>query len=87
MEADFDPDLVDLLPAFLERTRNAIAASFDGDFAATRKVGHNLKGTAATFGFPRLGDLGHQLEAAAQALDESAVLRLRREISGELRAR
>jgi CheY-like chemotaxis protein len=38
----------------------------NGDFAALRKAGHNLKGTGAAYGFAELTDIGRELEAAAR---------------------
>jgi signal transduction histidine kinase/CheY-like chemotaxis protein len=40
-----------------------------GDFAAVERVGHQLKGSAATFGFPRIGLAGARIEKAAAARD------------------
>jgi CheY-like chemotaxis protein len=66
-----DPDLADLIPAFLEITG---AEALDmkkcleqGDFQTLARHGHSLKGAAANYGFPELGRLGGRIEAAALA--------------------
>jgi len=38
-----------------------------------RRIGHNRKGTGAGYGFPRLTEIGAELEAAALRLDTSAI--------------
>ena len=38
-----------------------------------KKVGHQIKGNAATFLFPALTELGSELESAAIAADESLI--------------
>jgi HPt (histidine-containing phosphotransfer) domain-containing protein len=48
--------------ADLARLGTAIAA---GDFATVRAVGHVLRGSGATFGFPEASRLGAELEQAA----------------------
>ena len=45
----------------------------NGDFAALRKAGHNLKGTGAAYGFSELTDIGRALEAAAKDVNPAAV--------------
>lgn len=71
---DLDPDVRELLPMFLEGRRTDLAAlrAAEGLDVALR-IGHQLKGTGATFGLPALGDLGHKLEVAAKAEDPQAV--------------
>ena len=45
----------------------------NGDFAALRKAGHNLKGTGAAYGFAELTDIGRALEAAAKDDNAAAI--------------
>lgn len=52
----------------------------DPDWELVKKVGHQIKGNAATFGFAPLAEYGKSLEAAAAGLDISGV----RLISGQL---
>jgi len=62
---------------FLERRRREIAVLHSaleaGDHQEIRRIGHNLKGVGTSFGFPDLSDLGHRLESAARAADETAM--------------
>jgi len=57
----------------LEQTEAAIKSG-DGD--TVRMLGHRLKGTGTSYGFPRLTELGVELEAAGLEgrLDDAAVL-------------
>jgi len=45
----------------------------NGDLAAAGRVGHQLKGSAATFGFPQIGLAGARLEKAAVEGDMDSV--------------
>ncbi|NRA34984.1 MAG: response regulator [Polyangiaceae bacterium] len=71
-----DEDIRDLIPAYVERRRAEIACIIDtaerGDFSSVQKMGHNLKGSGSSYGFPQLTQLGAELEVAAreQALDK-----------------
>jgi CheY-like chemotaxis protein len=62
---------------FLERRRGEIAtlhaALERADHQEIRRIGHNLKGVGTSFGFPDLSDLGHRLETAARAADETGM--------------
>jgi len=40
------------------------------------RIGHRMKGTSATYGFPRLGELGAALERAGRAADVSKIARI-----------
>jgi HPt (histidine-containing phosphotransfer) domain-containing protein len=83
-ETQFDPgltvrvdaDIVDLADRFIEnrrgimgRVRAAIAAE---DWAYLHRTGHELKGTAGSYGFLRLSALGRELETAAAVRDGGA---------------
>jgi CheY-like chemotaxis protein len=58
---------------FLARRRAEIAPLREalalGDFATVRSIAHNLKGVGASFGFPRISELGEDLEESARASD------------------
>jgi len=62
-----------LVPTYLEHRKKELLALKEhlekGDFTFLERVGHQLKGNAVTYGFPELGDLGSQLEKAAQEHD------------------
>lgn len=64
-----DRDIIDLAEDFLRnrhsqarRAREAISA---GDVEVLRRVGHELKGTAGSYGFHDLSTIGAELERAA----------------------
>lgn len=72
--------LVDLIPLFMTKRQDDAEAWADalarGDAPALGAVGHRLKGTCASFGFPALTEMGRELEAlaAAGALEPAAAL-------------
>ncbi len=66
-----DEDIIDLAENFVlnrrdaaQRGREAVAA---GDLDALRRIGHELKGTAGSYGFRDLSTIGAKLEEAAIA--------------------
>ena len=81
--AGFQPDLVpsailEFVPAYLDQCRSDIAGLRElfrtGEFPRIVTLGHNMKGTAPSYGFPVIGLLGGSLEAAAKARDCVALL-------------
>mgnify|MGYP001826446877 FL=1 len=81
-----DPDIIDLAEGFLEnrravaqQARTAVAVE---DWDLLYRIGHELKGTAGSFGFRDLSAIGLDLEDAALAHDliqaEDAVDRMHR---------
>jgi len=80
-----DPDLADLVPAFIEKSRQQLTGleKMEGDslFVEARRVGHNLKGTGSLFGFQIVSQMGTQIEEAAVAKDELGARRLARELA------
>jgi CheY-like chemotaxis protein len=71
--APVDPDIQDLVPGFLSNRKRDVGlgreALVKGDFAELRRIGHNLKGTGPTYGFPALGAIGARIEKEAKAGD------------------
>ena len=69
----------DVVPGYLEKRRADVAlyraALEAGDFESIKKLAHKMKGTGAGYGFPRLTELGSELEKAALGSD-GAVVRL-----------
>jgi D-tyrosyl-tRNA(Tyr) deacylase len=69
-----------LVPAYLEQRRAELAelatALSADDLEAVQRIGHNLKGTGASYGFPALSELGRELEQAAQSTDAAAAARV-----------
>ena len=62
-----------LLPRFVSRRASDVAtlrsAVQCGDLATIFRIGHNLRGSSQSYGFPELALLGEALEAAASAQD------------------
>lgn len=75
-----EPELWDLIPEYLERRRTDVVRlreALDGDDLGTvRRLGHNLRGSGASYGFSRISQLGRSLEQAASEHD-TAVARAR----------
>lgn len=71
-----DPDLADLIPGFLDNRRADLLKIRDllqaGDMAALRRIGHDLKGCGAAYGFDPVSEHGAALEKAALAGDVAA---------------
>jgi len=65
-----DPELGDLVPAYLESRRRDLAtlraALAAGRFEEIRKLGHNMKGTGRSYGFAPVTELGQRLEQAGK---------------------
>jgi len=80
------PAVVALLPKFVGHRERDIVVVREAivrlDFAAIATVGHNLRGSAVSYGFPELSALGESLERAAGARDVRRVA----EIVGQLEA-
>ena len=75
--AAYVPDLVQVTRAQLADGDEGLAA---GSCAAFRTLGHNLKGSAGSFGLDHLGDLGARIEEAARSGDPARVQVLAAEI-------
>lgn len=72
-----DPDLEDLIPRFMENTRqdlDAIAhALTENDLETIRRIGHSMKSYGAGYGFEYISTSGRAIEAAAISRDLSAI--------------
>jgi len=72
-----DPLIAPLVPGYLksraEDVKRIAALVAAGDFAALRKLGHNMKGSAGAYGLPALSEIGGRIETAAQASDGAAI--------------
>ena len=79
-DTGLSPAIQALIPEFLENQRKELAkvrtCLSQEDFRAIQRFGHNLKGTAAGYGFPALGELGASLEAAAAESNTQGVVEL-----------
>lgn len=74
---DVNATVAELVPGYLERREaeiqileNALAA---GDLPVIQRIAHNMKGTGAGYGFPRITDIGRAMEAAAKTGDPSQI--------------
>lgn len=75
-----DADLLDLAPAYLESRRedvNELRASLArGDLSEVQRIGHKLKGSGRSYGFPEISNLGRELEAASGRDDTAMIMAL-----------
>jgi len=71
-----DPDLLDLIPIYLQRRHTDAARIADaiaaGDFDTVRFVGHSMKGSGGGYGFDGLTEIGGALEDAGSDSDLAA---------------
>jgi HPt (histidine-containing phosphotransfer) domain-containing protein len=72
-----DPLIAPLVPGYLksrgedvQRIAGLLAAK---DFAALRKLGHNMRGSAGAYGLAPLSAIGTRIESAAVASDGAAI--------------
>ncbi len=67
-----------LLMRYLDRKQSDLAnieqAIAAGDYEEARRIGHNLAGSGAAYGFVRVSVLGQQIEAAAQQRSSADLL-------------
>ena len=74
---DIDPQIKALLPTYLGRRVSDVAMIAElleaGDYLAIRRLGHNLRGSGAAYGFPEISYFGTNLEIAAQDSDHETV--------------
>lgn len=69
----FTPEAIAQYVARREKDlRDVQAALAHGDFAFVATIGHRFQGSASSFGFPELGEVGARLEAGAHAADPGA---------------
>lgn len=58
------------VPVYIARRRADLGVIHSalalGDFARIESVGHNLKGTGSSYGFPKITEIGGLLESAAR---------------------
>ena len=84
-EVTVDEELSAILPRFLSNVRKnpqAIAAALArGDFDTVRSLGHNMKGTGASFGLPQISALGDRVERAAKERSADSVLAANSELA------
>jgi HPt (histidine-containing phosphotransfer) domain-containing protein len=71
-----DPDLMDLVPVYLERRRADVVALEEslatGDMERLRIIGHSMKGSGGGYGFDGISEIGMRLEEAGKQADAAA---------------
>ena len=84
-EVTVDEGLSAILPRFLSNVRKnpaaIMAALARGDYDTVRSLGHNMKGTGASFGLPQISTLGDRLERAAKEQSADSVLAASNELA------
>ena len=77
-----------LVPAYLERRSADVVqlreACAQSKWARIGAIGHDLRGTGASFGFGWISEIGYELEAAAERKDADHVARLTDKLEAEL---
>ncbi|MDD3312694.1 Hpt domain-containing protein [Pseudodesulfovibrio sp.] len=75
-----DGELEAIIPRYFELQRQGLAdlraAVERGDAESARLIGHRMKGTGTSYGFPNLTELGAAIEGAALAGDLAGAGRL-----------
>ncbi|MBN8734329.1 MAG: response regulator [Acidobacteria bacterium] len=81
--------LEEFAPSYLAKRRGELVVMerlvSAGDWNQLRVLGHNMKGTGAGYGFPRLSQIGAALEMGAKQSDREAVSAQLRELDEFLR--
>ncbi|AMK09857.1 Hpt domain-containing protein [Pseudodesulfovibrio indicus] len=79
-----DPELEPIMARYLDLRRQeliALKAALDKeDYDSVIEFGHTLKGNGSSYGFPRLSELGRELEGAGAARDRDAAIELAGEV-------
>ncbi|HNW44676.1 MAG TPA: Hpt domain-containing protein [Elusimicrobiales bacterium] len=72
-----DPDLKELMPAYLQHMREYLVALplqlREENFDELWKIGHNIRGSGGGYGLDFLTALGERLETAAKAREKPAI--------------
>ncbi len=73
------PGLEELIPGYLVNQRqdlSALARAVDrGDMLTARNIGHGMKGSGASYGFPAITESGRRIEQCAIAQDATEIRR------------
>ena len=74
---EVDAELADLIPQYLSNRWSDLASARqlqgNSDFHLLSRMAHRIRGSAASYGFGRLGEISQALEAAAEKQDPAAV--------------
>jgi signal transduction histidine kinase/BarA-like signal transduction histidine kinase len=76
-DSELPPEVQALVPQYLDGRVNDLRRLSDAlsgkDYETIRIIGHNMKGTGASFGFPQLTVAGALIEAAAKDRDDAGI--------------
>lgn len=74
---EVDAELADLIPQYVSNRWSDLAFARqllgNGDFYLLSRMAHRIRGSAASYGFSRLGEIASMLEEAADREDAAAV--------------
>lgn len=77
---EIDTELADLIPQYLSHRWADLATArhllTDGDFVGLSRIAHKIRGSAASYGFVRIGEIAHAIETAAEVKDSDSITRL-----------
>ena len=72
--------LESLIPTFLAQRRKDLEqlqqALEAGDFARLASLGHRMRGSSTSYGFPHIASLGRRIELEAKAGERSSLMRI-----------
>jgi HPt (histidine-containing phosphotransfer) domain-containing protein len=78
---DLDPDIAELFPVFLAARAKDVQSIEElllaRNFKQIGRIGHIIRGSGGSFGFPGISTLGSELEDAAGREDVAAIERIR----------
>ena len=76
---DLPPGLAEFRPGYLARRKDELKEMIRllaaGDFEHLAVLGHNIKGSGASFGFPEISRIGAALQHSAGQMDTVAAAR------------
>ncbi len=90
LHANIDADLKDLVPAYLSNRRADLQTAIDAlrirDYPRLERLGHNIRGTGASYGFDGMTEIGSRLEHAAIERNDDALRRCIQELGFYLKS-
>ncbi len=82
---EMDPAIRALLPNYIRRRESDVEsiALLMGrkDFTEIGRLAHNMRGSGAAYGYPKITELGGQIEEAARIQDVDAITALAEELN------
>lgn len=83
-----DADLEDLIPVFLENRKEDIRTIrtllTNGDLGEISRLGHNMKGSGAGYGFEKITEIGKDIEIACKDGNRAQVEQLNNDLESYL---